>query len=131
MNDYPNLALLVQAYCDVRNRDMIAYKNDSLTEVTHAIMRAFFNRECDDKGERVFTASPADNEYLGQAAIDVVNTHWNYDMSAMPKACTFLLSYIDPYTGLPDVGLFPVPQLENGMIATLKVYAWKIAPDPA
>ena len=40
--------------------------------VNYAIMRAFFDREPNESGERIFTASPSDNEDLAQAAIDAI-----------------------------------------------------------
>jgi hypothetical protein len=40
--------------------------------VTLAIIRAFFDREPDQNGERTFTVSPADNEDLAIAALKAI-----------------------------------------------------------
>lgn len=49
------------------------------TEVTHAIMRAFFNREPDENGDRIFTISPVDNEDLALAALRAVRNYPNFE----------------------------------------------------
>lgn len=43
--------------------------NEMLTKVNYGIMKAFFDREPDESGNRVFTVSPVDNEDLAIAAI--------------------------------------------------------------
>lgn len=43
--------------------------NEMINRVTYTIMKAFFDREPDENGVRIFTASPVDNEDLAIAAI--------------------------------------------------------------
>ena len=47
--------------------------NEMITKVNYAIMKAFFDREPDEDGNRIFTVSPSDNEDLAIAAIKAMS----------------------------------------------------------
>jgi hypothetical protein len=46
--------------------------SEIIEQVTYAIMRAYFECEADENGQRVFTVSPSDNEHFDSAAMEII-----------------------------------------------------------